>query len=52
MTYPELLAAARPRLGPHCKGCPVCDGRAWRKAPPRPGGQSAPIVGIFTPHTL
>ena len=46
MTYPELLAAARPRLGPHCKGCPVCDGRACRSAMPGPGAKGTGTVAM------
>ena len=30
MTLNEIWAAARPRLAPKCRACPVCDGRACR----------------------
>ncbi len=39
MTYQELLSAARDRVGPYCKACPVCDGRACRGVIPGPGGR-------------
>ena len=45
MTYPEVLAAARDCIGPYCKACPVCNGRACGNAMPGPGckypGQTA-----------
>ena len=45
MTYPEILAAARECIGPFCKACPVCNGRACGNAMPGPGckypGQTA-----------
>ena len=28
MSYAELAAAARGAIGPYCRACPVCDGRA------------------------
>ena len=28
MNYNEVLAAARECVGPYCKACPVCNGRA------------------------
>lgn len=39
MTYEELLAAARPRMGSCCKACPVCDGRACGNRIPGPGAK-------------
>ena len=45
MTYNEVLAAARGQIGPYCKACPVCNGRACGNAMPGPGckypGQTA-----------
>ena len=46
MTYSELLTAARPRLGRHCKGCPVCDGRACRGTMPGPGAKGTGAAAI------
>ena len=37
MTYNEILEAARGQVGPICKACPVCDGRACGNAMPGPG---------------
>ena len=39
MTYQEVLTAARTCIGPYCKACPVCDGRACRSAIPGPGAK-------------
>ena len=37
MNYNEVLAAARECVGPYCKACPVCNGRACANAMPGPG---------------
>ena len=37
MNYNEILAAARDQVGPYCKACPVCNGRACGNAVPGPG---------------
>ena len=37
MNYDEILTAARSCIGPYCKACPVCDGRACANAMPGPG---------------
>ena len=37
MTYNEILAAAKTEVGPYCKACPVCNGRACGNAMPGPG---------------
>lgn len=39
MTYDELLENARKYLGPHCKGCAVCNGVACRNTMPGPGAK-------------
>ena len=39
MTYPEVLSAARGRVGPYCKACPVCNGQACRNTIPGPGAK-------------
>ena len=46
MTYQEVLAAARGRVGPYCKACPVCDGRACRDTMPGPGAKGTGTVAI------
>lgn len=37
MSYAELAASARGNIGPFCRACPVCDGRACAGAMPGPG---------------
>ena len=37
MSYADLAAAARGNIGPFCKACPVCDGRACAGIMPGPG---------------
>ena len=37
MNYNEILAAAKDQVGPYCKACPVCNGRACANAMPGPG---------------
>ncbi len=39
MTYQELLAEARKKVGPYCHACPVCDGRACGSQIPGPGAK-------------
>ena len=37
MTYQEVLSAARGQVGPYCKACPVCNGKACGNTMPGPG---------------
>ena len=37
MTYKEIHDAASDQVGPYCKNCPVCNGRACGNAMPGPG---------------
>ena len=39
MTYQELLENAKTNIGPYCKACPVCNGRACKNAIPGPGSK-------------
>ena len=39
MTQEEILKNARTCLGPYCKGCPVCNGRACKNTMPGPGAK-------------
>ena len=39
MTQEEVLKNARTCLGPYCKGCPVCNGRACKNTMPGPGAK-------------
>ena len=37
MNYNEIMAAAKDQVGPYCKACPVCNGRACGNLMPGPG---------------
>ena len=37
MTYNEILSAARDQVGPYCKACPICNGKACGNSMPGPG---------------
>ncbi len=39
MNYNEILGAAREFVGPNCKACPVCNGRACGNTVPGPGSK-------------
>jgi len=39
MDYKQVLAQARPDMGPYCKACDVCNGRACRSNMPGPGAK-------------
>lgn len=39
MNYNEILTAARECIGPYCKACPVCNGKACANAIPGPGSK-------------
>ncbi len=46
MTQKEVLEQARACLGPYCKGCQVCDGRACRNQIPGPGAKGVGDTAI------
>lgn len=46
MNYQEMLTAARTCIGPHCKACPVCNGRACGSAMPGPGAKGTGTVAM------
>lgn len=46
MTYQDVLEKARTSSGPHCRACPVCDGRACRNTMPGPGAKGTGTVAI------
>ena len=46
MTYSDMLTAARSCIGPYCKACPVCDGRACKNTMPGPGAKGTGTVAI------
>ena len=46
MEYKEILDSARTCIGPYCKACPVCNGRACGNQVPGPGAK-APGSGFI-----
>ena len=46
MTYQEVLQVARTCSGPHCKACPVCNGRACGSTMPGPGAKGTGTVAV------
>ena len=46
MEYKEILDSARTCIGPYCKACPVCNGKACGNQVPGPGAK-APGRGII-----
>ncbi|MDD2972314.1 MAG: alpha-hydroxy-acid oxidizing protein [Lachnospiraceae bacterium] len=46
MTYEEVLENARTCIGPYCKACPVCNGRACRNQMPGPGAKGVGDTAI------
>ena len=39
MDYKEVLEKARSNIGPYCKACPVCNGKACGNSMPGPGSK-------------
>ncbi len=46
MTFKEVMEQAKSCIGPHCKVCPVCNGRACRNQMPGPGAKGAGDTAI------
>ena len=46
MTYQEVLAAAQGRVGPYCKACPVCNGKACGNIMPGPGAKGLGVGAV------
>ena len=46
MTYEEALKLARDQIGPYCKACPVCNGRACKNQIPGPGAKGVGDTAI------
>lgn len=46
MTYQEILENARSCMGPYCKACPVCNGKACTSQMPGPGAKGTGTVAI------
>lgn len=46
MNYQEILENARACMGPYCKACPVCNGKACTSQMPGPGAKGTGTVAI------
>lgn len=46
MTYQEILEHARTCMGPYCKACPICNGKACGSQIPGPGAKGTGTVAI------
>ena len=46
MKYEEVLKQARDQVGPYCKACPVCNGRACKNQVPGPGAKGVGDTAI------
>lgn len=46
MNYQEVLDLARDKMGPHCKSCPTCNGRACSNQIPGPGAKGTGTVAV------
>ncbi len=46
MTYSEVLDNARACIGPYCKACPVCNGKACKNQIPGPGAKGTGDTAI------
>ena len=46
MDYQEMLSNARGNIGPYCKACPVCNGKACGSQVPGPGAKGIGDVAI------
>ena len=46
MNYQEILENARTSMGPDCKACPVCNGKACTSQMPGPGAKGTGTVAI------
>ena len=46
MNYQEILENAKTCMGPYCKACPVCNGKACTSQMPGPGAKGTGTVAI------
>ena len=46
MTYEEMLKNAKTCMGPYCKACPVCNGKACTNQMPGPGAKGTGTVAV------
>ena len=47
MDYQKVIEQARTCIGPYCKACAVCNGRACKNTMPGPGAKGIGDVAIF-----
>ena len=52
MTYAEVLKLAHDQIGPFCKACPVCNGRACKNQIPGPGAKGVGDTAIRNYYEL
>ena len=46
MTWNDVLKEARTQIGPYCKACPVCNGKACKNQMPGPGAKGVGDTAI------
>ena len=46
MTYEDVLKQARAQIGPYCKACTVCNGKACKNQMPGPGAKGVGDTAI------
>lgn len=46
MTYEEVMKKAKSEIGPYCKVCPQCNGKACKNQMPGPGAKGVGDVAI------
>ena len=46
MTYEEVMKKAKSEIGPYCKVCPQCNGRACKNQMPGPGAKGVGDVAM------
>ena len=46
MTYETVLQKSREVMGPYCKSCPICNGKACRNQIPGPGAKGVGETAI------
>ena len=46
MKVEDVLKKARTQMGPNCKSCPICNGRACGNTMPGPGAKGTGTVAI------
>ena len=46
MTFQEVIEKAKGNIGPYCKACPACNGKACRNQMPGPGAKGVGDTAI------